>query len=159
MNMRIIAQGEKVLFIVDGKILNTIHWRAASESLRELRAVLFGHFSSQEKMKDVLKVDIDGEKKTEFFMTGEAAWQFLHHLHNAVKQCEELDAIKNGTLIEDSAILLRAGAPIGLTDNPKALEEAKKMAAWDSRIRRYMGRVKGIASAEQVGKPVIRRKN
>lgn len=57
-------------------------------------------------------------------------------------------------IILDSAILLRAGVPIGLSSNPKIQAEARKEAVWNRDLRRYM-RGGGIASGEQFGAPTI----
>lgn len=56
-------------------------------------------------------------------------------------------------IIADSAFLLRAGIPIGLTSNPKILAEARKEAQSDRTLRKYLPG--GIKSQEQVGAPVI----
>src|SRR5574341_1218384 len=56
----------------------------------------------------------------------------------------------------DHAILLRSGAPFGLTNNPLIQRVAFNLAQWDSLLRRRMPRVGGISgipSSEQVGTP------
>lgn len=65
------------------------------------------------------------------------------------------DEWKNAeSIAKDSAILMRAGAPFALSNNPAIVEEAKKQAAWNSDLRRYM-EMKGITSQEQFGTPTI----
>ena len=56
-------------------------------------------------------------------------------------------------IIFDQAILTRAGAPFGLTNNPILLAEAGKEAAWNKYLRRYMPH--GIQSKGIVGTPAI----
>jgi hypothetical protein len=56
-------------------------------------------------------------------------------------------------IIFDDAILLRAGAPVGLSSNPIILDQAAKEAAWNSKLRRYMPG--GIKSKEKFGTPRI----
>lgn len=53
----------------------------------------------------------------------------------------------------DSAILLRAGSNFGLSNDPRILEEAKKLAAWDSDLRRFMPG--GVKSSEAFGTPSV----
>jgi len=53
----------------------------------------------------------------------------------------------------DQALLIRAGARIGLTSNPEILKQAAKEAAWNSDLRRYLPG--GIRSHEIVGRPII----
>lgn len=60
-------------------------------------------------------------------------------------------------IARDHAILLRAGAPFGLTNNPTIRNMAARIAAWDRRLRRYMPG--GIKSEEHVGVPSVIRHN
>lgn len=57
--------------------------------------------------------------------------------------------------IADQAVFMRAGVPLGLTDNPKILAEAHKEAQYNRDLRRYMKRAPGISSREVVGIPTI----
>jgi hypothetical protein len=54
----------------------------------------------------------------------------------------------------DSAVLLRAGANFGLSSDPRILDEARKEAAWNSDLRRYMPG--GVRSEECFGTPTVR---
>jgi len=58
---------------------------------------------------------------------------------------------------QDSAILLRAGSNFGLSNDPRILAEARKAAAWDSALRRYMPG--GVQSEECFGTPTIQQTN
>lgn len=53
----------------------------------------------------------------------------------------------------DQAILMRAGANIGLTSNPAIQELAASEAAWNSKLRRYMSG--GIKSQAKFGTPAV----
>lgn len=53
----------------------------------------------------------------------------------------------------DSALLLRAGVPLGLTNNPKILDMARVEAVSNRDLRRAMPG--GVKSAEQVGAPSV----
>ncbi len=57
--------------------------------------------------------------------------------------------------INDQAILMRAGAKIGLSNNVKVLAEAFKEAQWHTDLRRYMPSAPGIKSSEIVGTPTV----
>lgn len=56
----------------------------------------------------------------------------------------------------DQAILMRAGSKIGLTSNPKVIDEAYKEAQWNRDLRRYMPAAPSIQSREKFGIPLIR---
>lgn len=61
---------------------------------------------------------------------------------------------KAPTIIEDQAILTRAGIPIGLAVDPDVAREAAKEAVNNTRLRRYMpGEVR---SREFVGAPTVK---
>ena len=59
----------------------------------------------------------------------------------------------------DQAILLRSGHAFGLTSDPVLQDEAGKLAAWDSSLRRYLPGgirgLRGIAGQEQFGAPKL----
>lgn len=55
-------------------------------------------------------------------------------------------------IARDSAILLRAGAPLVLSARPDIQDEAVKMAAHDRDLRRYMPSIK---SQESFGAPIF----
>jgi hypothetical protein len=70
-----------------------------------------------------------------------------------------IDAAKRAAEIEhadrialDCAILMRAGAPLTLSNNPRILDAARNTAAWDRDLRRYMP---GIKSTEVFGLPTL----
>ena len=53
----------------------------------------------------------------------------------------------------DQAILIRKGIPLGLTNRRDIQHEAGKLAAWDSKLRRYMPG--GVKSKAIVGTPAV----
>lgn len=57
------------------------------------------------------------------------------------------------SIARDNAILLRAGVPLGLTNDRRIREETAKIAAWDRDLRRYMPG--GIKSQEMLGRPAV----
>ena len=56
----------------------------------------------------------------------------------------------------DQALLMRSGAPFGLTNNPDIIAEAKKEAVGNTKLRRYLtgNRAKGIGGPT-VGAPTV----
>ena len=67
------------------------------------------------------------------------------------RAAEELE--KHEAIAHDHAILMRAGAPFGLTNTPWIRDLAARIAAWDTRLRRFMPG--GVRSQEHVGTPTI----
>lgn len=53
----------------------------------------------------------------------------------------------------DHAILIRAGVPLGLSNSTRIQDEASKLAAWDTALRRNMPG--GVRSTEVFGTPEI----
>lgn len=60
-------------------------------------------------------------------------------------------------LVKDSALLLRLGIPVGLTNDKYILKEAGKEAYHGTDLRKYItgNRAKGIESREFVGEPAL----
>jgi hypothetical protein len=70
---------------------------------------------------------------------------------NRARVAENYDNLPQ--LIQDQAILIRAGVPMGLTSHPAALKEAVKSAEGDRNLRRFMRN--NIRSKEIFGKPTL----
>jgi hypothetical protein len=85
-------------------------------------------------------------------MPWEAAKDLATALRTMAAKAEEFQ--KAAGIAFDQAILLRSGAPFGLTDNPDIQAEAAKEAAWNSDLRRKMPG--GVKSEEVLGTPVVR---
>ncbi len=84
-------------------------------------------------------------------MPWDAALEVAKFLHQKAKLAEE--HAKANQIIYDSAILLRVGFPIGLSNNRAIQKEAGKEAAWNQKLRRYLPG--GVKSQEAVGTPTI----
>lgn len=84
-------------------------------------------------------------------METSVARQIARMLTEAVRRVEELEQAER--IAMDSAILLRAGSNFALSNNPKIIGEATKLAAWDGDLRRYMPG--GVQSQEAMGTPSI----
>lgn len=84
-------------------------------------------------------------------MPYQAALELADALRSQGKKAEEIDQAES--IIMDQAILLRTGAPFGITNNPAIMGEAAKEAAWNTRLRRALPG--GVKSQEAVGTPSI----
>jgi len=86
-------------------------------------------------------------------------WQTgLEFAKAIVAQCKQANAHEklhagDVQLITDSAILLRAGAGMALSNHPDVIAEAKKEALHNRNLRRYMPG--GVRSQQAVGTPAI----
>jgi len=82
-------------------------------------------------------------------------WEAALALADALKQkgrsAEEF--VKRDAIAMDQAILLRAGATIGLSDRADVQEVAGREAAYNTRLRRMMPG--GVKSSEQIGRPAV----
>lgn len=107
------------------------------------------HIRMKQERDRVLFI-VDG--KTILDMPWDATLQIAGHLHAVAKKAEEF--AKASQIVNDQAILTRAGFPVGLSDNRDILKAAQNEAAWNSDLRRYMP-LRGIQSREAVGTPTI----
>jgi len=78
------------------------------------------------------------------------ALQLAQAIYSVAKKAEEWAEAER--IAFDQAMMIRSGAPVGLTSNPVIQHEAGKEAAHNRELRRYMP---GIKSQEQVGTPAI----
>lgn len=100
---------------------------------------------------DAVAVIINGRLATEAPMPWQHAREIAKRLLHVAGLAEE--HAKALHVAHDAAILQRAGANIGITSDPRILDEAGKLAAWDSDLRRYMPG--GVKSQEQFGRPSL----
>lgn len=121
-------------------------WKAAQEAAREIRELaktslqnLFYGFRLDGRM-----VYFDFERSL--------AVMLADALHRAGHLAEE--HAKAEQIILDTAILARAGLPVGLTNDPRMLEAAGNEAAWNSAIRKSA--LGAIPTGEVFGTPSIR---
>ena len=94
----------------------------------------------------------DGGKSFVLQLEGRAAEQLGTLLAQAGRLADEWAQAER--VARDSAILLRAGANFTLGNHPHIIEEAKKLSAWDSELRRFMPG--GVKSSEAFGAPKIK---
>lgn len=86
-------------------------------------------------------------------MSWKAALEFAKVITIAARKSEEL--AKAEDIAYDGALLLRSGLRIGLTNNNKIQDEAKKIAANDSTLRKNIPLSTEVQSHEIVGTPKI----
>ena len=84
-------------------------------------------------------------------MPWEAALELAAALQAKAKLAEEY--AKAEDVARDQAILMRAGAPIGITNIPGVLDLAKQIATSDRDLRRFMPN--NIKTEEKFGSPVV----
>lgn len=82
----------------------------------------------------------------------DVAGNLSHVLGSKAKQAEEY--AKAEQVVADHALLMRAGAPFGLTNNPKLQDAAATVAAHDRDLRRFLPG--GVKSEEHIGVPSVR---
>jgi hypothetical protein len=87
-------------------------------------------------------------------MTPEAAIAWAQAVIGQAKKAQEMQEKNAEKLAFDGAVLLRAGFPVGLTNNPKILDMTRKEAESNRELRRHMPG--GIKSTSQVGAPAVR---
>jgi len=85
----------------------------------------------------------------------EMHWQKADELAKSLQRKARLaeEEEKATQIVNDSAILMRAGAPFSLSNRPDILKEAVKEAAWNRDLRRFMPF--GVRSKEVFGVPTI----
>lgn len=100
-------------------------------------------------------VIITSKNGTSIVMPWDAAIELSRAITTQARRVEEWQ--KANGIIQDQAILIRLGIPLGLSNNPNIKKEAFKEAAWNSDLRRFIqgARVKGIPSGEAFGTPTL----
>jgi hypothetical protein len=83
----------------------------------------------------------------------QAALSIARGLVAVARKAEEI--AKAEQIVMDQAILTRAGAPFGLSNNPDIKKEAGKEAAWNTDLRRSMPG--GVKSQEVFGTPTLKK--
>ena len=81
-------------------------------------------------------------------------WEAALGVGRACYQCAKMaeEHAKHNDVIADQALAFRLGLPVGLSNNRKIIEEAKKDALFDRDLRRY---IRGHATKITVGTPGI----
>lgn len=85
-------------------------------------------------------------------------WEMADNLSKALtkyaRKAEEMDKVDQ--IVRDQAILMRAGTPIGLSNNTDIQKEAVKEALYNKKLRRVMPNKMGnIESKENFGTPSL----
>lgn len=99
--------------------------------------------------EDHVVVLINGKLATKAPIPWEHALAIANRLRAVGKLAEEW--AKPDQVAKDAAILQRAGTNIGITSDPRILDEAGKQAVSNRDLRRYMPG--GVKSQEQIGRP------
>lgn len=106
-----------------------------------------------------INVGVDGNKvlltingKTEV-IPWEAADEIAKALTTKARQAEEEE--KALLIVQDNALLLRAGVPIGLSNRKDIQQESAFVAQFDNKLRKHLPG--GVKSTEVFGTPSVRR--
>lgn len=97
---------------------------------------------------------LDGQRAAD--LPWEAALELAKGITVQARRIEE--EIKAEQIVLDQALLIRTGAPIGLSSNPAILNEAGKEAVYNSELRRYFPDTSGIGAINSrgiVGRPTL----
>jgi len=92
----------------------------------------------------------DGQKVMD--LPWDAALKLAKAMTIQARRIEE--QVKALRIVADNAVLLRSGAPFGLSDDRAIIAESKKEALYKKDLRKYMP-FKGITSEEAFGRPTI----
>ena len=97
-----------------------------------------------------VQVIVDG--KAAITAPWNAALDIAHQMIASARKAEEV--AKAEGIIFDNAMLIRSGAPFGLSNHPDIISESLKEAAHNTTLRRHM--LGGIKSTTIVGTPEVR---
>jgi hypothetical protein len=166
-------EGETVAWTVNGRRMKPFPWEVADDVCRalrtqSLRALRVSRGRGPGPGHSEVKVRWDGRDigfrlegealvfiangKMVFDIPAKAARKLWKATVAATRLAEE--QAKAPAIAMDQAILFRAGAPFGLSSDPKIQAEAGKEAAWNTDLRRFIRG--GIRSKRMLGAPVVR---
>jgi hypothetical protein len=148
--------GAQVLLVLNGRRLLGMGWKPALEFCsaldQHLRNAEAREWDPEEPIlpeagvkigaaaltvrQDLGKILVIGNGRLLFDMPAAVARQVWRAVKGKAKLAEEHDAADR--VIADNALLLRTGAPFGLSDNPRILAESAKEAAHNRDLRRFI---------------------
>lgn len=143
-------RGLKVLLVLayTGSVLPDLcgyelGWKSADALAARMRELMAG----PHEQPGCIRLDLPSRTFVMPVKLASALWTALVGKAREVEEQEKAEAVAF-----DEAVLLRSGVPIGLSDDSKILEEAKKLAAWDPDLRRY---IPSVPSSEVLGRPLV----
>lgn len=163
-----IQDKDLVTVVVNHRRVMSLGWKAA----RDLCDLMRGQLRQQQDVESVLKVgpaevsfrrqpklDDEHEDMLLCIVNGRLVfdapiskatecWRLLISAQRAAEEWAKADRIA-----ADAGLLLRTGAPIGLTNHPKIQEEAVKVATGDRTLRRALPG--GVKSKAVIGAPSV----
>lgn len=163
-------RGRRVLILLGGELAAAHSWGATDELAHAIRdaaekaSLVAGTATSAVSVttgRYRTTARADGAELVLVFEPGRflikwpvAEWSKISAaLHHAARQVETWENAEK--VARDQAILLRAGAGFGLTDDPAIQAEAKKVAEGDRDLRRYMPGGVRHQRREQFGTPKV----
>lgn len=148
--------GKLVALYLDGEHLTSMHYKAAlsaAQRLREQAANVNLHNQAARGLAGIREektviLTINGRAVTD--MQPADAIKLANAITAQARQAESLAQVDR--LIDDSALLIRAGAPFALTHNDAVFEEALKEAQSNRLLRRALpGEIRSTARAWPLG--------
>lgn len=156
--LRIKQDRLNVNLYLNGQPLMELYWKDADELGNALREIYYGRESVVHASPNILVQLYDGG--LDVLYRGNLALKIptaaVLEVFRVVKQvtrfAEALHEVHK--TIYDQALLLKGGAPYGLTDNPKVIDEAVKEALWETDVKKYFS-TPGIPSKAVFGVPKL----
>lgn len=153
-----VRDGRVIVFNREARLVLAFSWRAAVEIAHALMWKARGIEPPDSHEVAAVRVRRDGDSIVlDQAMTGKvfAVWP-LPYAHTIgelmIAKARDLETRERAEQIAyDQAILFRRGMGFGITSDPHLQDEAGKLAAWDSGLRRYLPH--GIQGKEQFGAP------
>lgn len=170
-NVNVGQRGDRVLLFLNGVLLFDAGWRSAEELCRalstQIRDAEVCEASPEQHSVGETKVGFDSSEFAFRTELGKIIWigngRFLFDTPVRVAQAIWTALVAKTRLAEeqakaeqiakDAALLIRTGAPFGLTDNAQIQDEAVKIARDDRDLRRFLPG--GIKSTEILGTPRV----
>ncbi len=140
------ALGGRVLVLANGEPVALMAWQAAKEHAVELKRKAQG--SADAQVSYILPTD---GRAIALDLERSAALQISAALHQAGAMAEEQSDPQR--VVDDAALLIRMGAPVGITNDKRIQEAAWNAAQWDPQLRKAP--LRGIQSKERVGTPTL----
>lgn len=141
MEIRIKQYDDHVLLMRKEQVLLDMYWRDAEEMRRFIRKGEHGDYlgTNHRVVLSEDGIEIFTRHGALLFNIPQAyAQKVFDALTQMCRRAEAHDLAVINKMIEDQALMQRAGLPFGLTDNKKMQGEIMKEAHYDKKLRKYL---------------------
>lgn len=154
--------GDKVGILLNNRLLFEVYWKAADELAlgirRQMEAndvdlgeIKIGYGGSELSVrKELGALLVLGNGKLLFSLPMTYVREFWRGIKAKSRTAEEHE--KASSIAMDQALLIRAGAPLPITSDPRIMDEAKKEATSNRDLRKA---IPGIKSRETFGRTCV----